>query len=110
MLTDGICPSFSLRAFHSIRPQPEPTAAEKKYKRRVGLALDTSGMQAMYDHRQPAYPRDATLDEVDAAHKKHVALYFAALEEAEQTGAMPLHKVLLTRASLLHSQGKAAAA
>lgn len=99
----GVC-ALGLFLYMTSRPQarePDPIV----YKRRQ--VLDTSGFLALYDRRQPSWAHATSLEEVDAAHQRHVSSYLAALNEMQETGSQPLEQVLLKKASLLHSQGKA---
>ncbi len=93
----------------AAQTQPSPSPPKPlTYKRRH--AVDTSGLLAIYDPRQPSWGRTSSLAEVAEAHRRHVSSYFATLGELQETRLQPIEPVLLRKASLLHSQGKAAEA
>src|SRR5262249_22790646 len=94
---------------HGSTPAPrekEKEPARLDYKRRQ--VLDTSRFLAIYaDHQQPSWANAASLEEVAAAHRQHISSWLTALDEMQATRSAPIDKVLLKKASLLHSEGKA---
>ncbi|MCI0683031.1 MAG: CRTAC1 family protein [Gemmataceae bacterium] len=71
--------------------------------------IETSGFLAAYDNLPPWRSNDE-LEDYAAVHRQHVPRCLAALEEMLATGSQPIEKVLMTKAVLLHSLGKPAAA
>ncbi|MCI0682998.1 MAG: CRTAC1 family protein [Gemmataceae bacterium] len=97
---------LALGLFLYLPPRPEVREPEPLvYKRR--MFVDTSGFLAVYDPRQPSWSQATSLNEVATLHRQHVVGWLEALDELQQTRLQPIENVLLRKATLLHSQGKA---
>jgi hypothetical protein len=88
----------------AVEPVPPP-APQLDYQRRSNI--DTSGYFAIYHPAQPPWPQTADLKAVADAHTRHLAVALSTAEELLATQARRVDKVLLVKAALLHSQGKA---
>src|SRR5205085_930165 len=69
---------------HLADEEPVPLAYKRRYN------VETSGLSALYDPRQPPYAAAFSLEEIAAAHQKHVSLYLAALDEIQEAKAQPI--------------------
>src|SRR5206468_4015965 len=93
---------FVVFHFASAPPQPAATGTKVEYQPRQ--PIETSGWLAVYDNRAPL-AADASLEECAKAYREHVPRCVAALDDMLATNSQPYHKVLMTRAALLHAQG-----
>lgn len=93
---------------HSKPPEPVVEQAVKNLEYKPRQPIETSGWLAVYDSRQPSWS-NGSLDDYATKHKNHIATYLEYVEDLLKAGTGK-DKALMTKASLLNSQGQPAAA
>jgi hypothetical protein len=83
-----------------------PTRADKRSVYKPRVEIDSSGFYDSWVFNEQGWPPDASLEEVAAAHQRHITRRLEELDHMRGPGPLPREMAVVRKAAMLNSLGK----